>query len=334
MEVDQNSHNKEDGKMGHYGHLTTENRETAMILHEKGFSFRAIAAKINCSASTISREFNRNARPDGSYSASYADKQYRKRRKRCGPKPIMKNPVVARYVVERLHRRWTPEQIAQRARLDKYQIPFSFVTIYRAIDQRILPYSIKKLMRFKSKYKKHKKDDKRGIMQGLTGIEKRPASVNKRKIIGHWESDTILGQRRTGAIGTHVERKTGYLIAFQLNGGKSEEYTQATIQHFICIPPKYRRSFTVDRGMEFTNHRELTERLNMPVYFCDPYSPWQRGTNENTNGLLRQFFPKGTSFASITQEQLEYVVNLINHRPRKRLGWKTPAEVFFKNLFR
>lgn len=319
--------------MGHYRHLTIENRETAMVLREKGWSFRAIALEINCSPSTVSREFIRNAKADGGYSASFADKQYRKRRKRCGPNPIMKNPVIAEYVIKRLHQRWTPEQIAGRAKLEKYQTPFSFVTIYRAIDQHILPYSLKKIMRFKSKYKRPKKGDKRGIMQGLTGIEERPTSVNKRKIIGHWESDTVLGQHRTGAIGTHVERKTGYLIAFRLNRVASQEYTQATIQRFSCIPRKYRRSFTVDRGKEFTNHREVTRELGMSVYFCDPYSPWQRGSNENTNGLLRQFFPKGTSFASITQEQLVYVVDLINHRPRKRFGWRTPAEVFFKNFF-
>lgn len=314
--------------MGHYQHLTTEQRENIMVLVGQGLSIRATARIVGCSASTLSRELRRNCKADGTYSASYAAKAYKKRRKRCRKPHIMSNPEAAAYVIERLQRRWTPEQIAGRARLEKFPVSFSFATIYRAIDQRILPYALKKLMRFKCKYKKHKSNDKRGVMQDILSIHERPASVETRKRIGHWESDTVLGQRKTGAIGTHVERKTGFLIAFKLDSGTSEEFTARTISCFATLPPKVRKSFTVDRGKEFTLHEHLSEALEMPVYFCDPYCPWQRATNENTNGLLRQFYPKKTSFASISDEDLAHTASLINNRPRKRLGWRSPAELF------
>ena len=133
--------------------------------------------------------------------------------------------------------------------------------------------------------------------------------------------------RKTGCFGTHVERKTGYLIAFYLPDRKDHIFNIATAKAFEKLPKQLTKSFTVDNGKEFMHHKELAKATNMDVYFCDPYSPWQRGTNENTNGLLRQFFPKGTSFAGITQEQLTYVVQPINDRPRKRFWFKTPNEM-------
>ena len=318
--------------MGHYQHLTTDERERIMVLNAQGLSKRTIGKELNRSHSTISRELNRNHRFNGSYSAAWALKKYQKRRRRCHKKLIMSNKDIANYVIERLQLKWTPEQIAGRAKKDKCPFYFSFSTIYRAIDKRLLLFSPKQ-MRFKGIVnRKRKPDDKRGKMQGITSIDKRPAIANNRKRRGDWESDSVLGTRRTGAIGTHVDRKTGYLVAFKLEGLSSTEYVERTVEAFKQIPQKYRKTFTVDHGKEFTNHRDLARFLNMPVYFCDPCSPWQRGTNENTNGLLRQFFPKKTSFASITDEVLECVVALINQRPRKRLGWKTPAEVFFNGL--
>lgn len=318
--------------MGHYQHLTTDERERIMILHAQGLSKRTIGKELNRSHTTISRELGRNHRFNGSYSAAWASKKYCKRRRRCHKKLIMGNKVIANYVIERLNLKWTPEQIAGRAKKDNCPFSFSFSTIYRAIDKHLLPFSPKQ-MRFKGVVnRKRKPDDKRGKMQGITGIDKRPKIANKRKRVGDWESDTVFGVRKTGAIGTHVDRKTGYLVAFKLKGLTSAEFVERTVEAFKQVPPEYHKTFTVDHGKEFTKHRDLARLLNMPVYFCNPCSPWQRGTNENTNGLLRQFFPKRTSFASITDEVLEYVVTLINQRPRKRLGWKTPAEVFYQGL--
>ena len=142
--------------------------------------------------------------------------------------------------------------------------------------------------------------------------------------------DTVLGMRKTGCFGTHVERKSGYLIAFRIDDRQDNVFNTATIKAFSSVPDKLKKSFTVDNGKEFAAHKELTDATGMKVYFCDPYSPWQRGTNENTNGLLRQFFPKGTSFTNISDDDLQHIVDLINNRPRKRLGFRTPLEVLYK----
>ena len=182
-------------------------------------------------------------------------------------------------------------------------------------------------MRFKWKHKKCKTEDKRGKIPNTTSISKRPAGAKNRTRFGHWESDTVWGQRKTGCFGTHVERKSGFLVAFRIDDRQDNAFNKATIKAFFSVPDKLKKSFTVDNGKEFAAHQELTEATGMKVYFCDPYSPWQRGTNENTNGLLRQFFPKGTSFADISDDDLQNIVYLINNRPRKRLNFLTSFEV-------
>ena len=226
--------------------------------------------------------------------------------------------------------RWSPEQIAGRAKRDKEPFSISFPTIYRAIDKGVLPPQLKKIMRFKWKHKKCKTEDKRGKIPNTTPISERPAGAENRTRFGHWESDTVLGMRKTGCFGTHVERKSGFLVAFRIDDRQDNAFNKATIQAFSAIPDKLKKSFTVDNGKEFAAHQELAEATGMKVYFCEPYSPWQRGTNENTNGLLRQFFPKGTSFADISDDDLQLIVDMINNRPRKRLNYLTPFEVLKK----
>ena len=303
---------------------------TNLHLKAQGLSIRAIAKKLNRSPSTVSREFRRNCYADGTYSAHHADKLYQKRRKNCGRKPKLQSGAVRDYVVEKMNLRWSPEQIAGRARLDKEPFSISFSTIYRAIDSGVLPSQLKKIMRFKWKHKKCKGDDRRGKIPDTTPISKRPAGAENRTRFGHWESDTVLGMRKTGCFGTHVERKSGYLIAFRIDDRQDKAFNKATIEAFSSVPDKLKKSFTVDNGKEFAAHKELAAATGMKVYFCDPYSPWQRATNENTNGLIRQFFPKGTSFADITDDDLQYVVDLINNRPRKRLNFLSPYEVLKK----
>ena len=316
--------------MGHYTHYTTEEREKSMVMYEKGCSVREISRTLHRAPSTVSREINRNKKADGTYSANHAEKLYRKRRQKCGKKPILKEGKAREYVLEKLNLRWTPEQIAGRAKLDKEPFHVSYATIYRAIDSGVLPKEIKKIMRFKWKHKKCKGEDNRGKIPNTVSIHERPAGAENRSRFGHWESDTVLGQRKTGCFGTHVERKSGFLIAFKIPDRLDNAFNKATIAAFDNIPSALKKSFTVDNGKEFAAHIELAKSTKMRVFFCDPYSPWQRGTNENTNGLLRQFFPKGTSFADISEEQLQAVVDLINNRPRKRLGFLTPAELLMK----
>lgn len=316
--------------MSHYNHFTTEEREQSRALLSQGCSIREIARRLCRAASSVSRELRRNAYANGSYAAFHADKLYRKRRLNCGRRPLLNHADLRQYVLERLEWRWTPEQIAGRAKLEKQAFSISFVTIYRAIDSGVLPPQLKKIMRFKWKHKKCKGEDKRGKIPDTRSIHERPAGAENRSRFGHWESDTVLGQRKTGCLGTHVERKSGYLLAFRIHDRQDNAFNLATIRAFSGIPEKLRKSFTVDNGKEFCAHKELTAATGMPVFFCDPYSPWQRGTNENTNGLLRQFFPKGTSFAGISNESLQHIVWLINNRPRKRLGFRTPAELLEK----
>ncbi len=320
--------------MNHYKHLTIDEREKARVMYEMGLSFRAIARKLNRSPSTISREFQRNSYKNGVYAAHYADKQYHLRRRDCGPKPKVLNPYIREYIMERLKLGWSAEQIAGRAKLENMGYNFSYVTIYRAVDNGFLPKSAKKLMRFKHHYKRHKPTEKRGTIQDTVSIRERSEAANNRAELGHWESDTVLGKRKTGCIATHVERKTGYLIAFKMSNNRNKGFTNETVNIFSQLPIALRKSFTVDNGTEFTYHKELKERTNMDVFFCDPYSPWQRGSNENTNGLLRYFFPKGSSFADISNEKLAFVVDLINNRPRKRFGFKSPAEILTLELLK
>ena len=313
--------------MSHYTHFTTEEREVSRVMRAQGFSLRAIARKLKRAPSTVSREMRRNAYANGNYAAHHADKLYRKRRQSCGRSPLLNQAEIRYYVLEKLYLRWTPEQIAGRAKREKLSFSLSFPTIYRAIDSGVLPKQLKTIMRFKWKHKKCKTQDKRGKIPDTASIHDRPAGAENRSRFGHWESDTVLGQRKTGCIGTHVERKAGYLVAFRMEDRQDNAFNKGTIRAFSAIPDKLKKSFTVDNGKEFCAHKELAAATGMPVYFCDPYSPWQRGTNENTNGLLRQFYPKKTSFADITEDELQHVVWLINNRPRKRLGYRTPAEV-------
>ena len=302
--------------MCHYTHFTTEEREMSRVLKAQGFSIRVIARMLNRSPSSVSREFRRNCYANGEYAAHHADKLYRKRRKNCGRKPKLKEGPARDYVLEKMSLRWSPEQIAGRSKLDNEPFGISFPTIYRAIDSGVLPPQLKKIMRFKWQHKKCKGEDKRGKIPDTTPISKRPAGAENRTRFGHWESDTVLGMRKTGC--------------FRINDRQDKAFNIATIKAFSAIPDKLKKSFTVDNGKEFAAHKELSEATGMNVYFCDPYSPWQRGTNENTNGLLRQFFPKGTSFADVTDEDLQHFVDMINNRPRKRLNFLTPFEVLKK----
>ena len=203
--------------MCHYTHFSTEERELSRVLKAQGLSIRAIARMLNRSPSSVSREFRRNSYSDGTYAAHHADKLYQKRRRNCGRKPKLKAGAARDYVLEKMALRWSPEQIAGRAKHDKKSFSISFPTIYRAIDTGILPPQLKKIMRFKWKHKKCKGQDKRGKIPDTTPISERPAGAENRSRYGHWESDTVLGMRKTGCFGTHVERKSGYLIAFRID---------------------------------------------------------------------------------------------------------------------
>ena len=315
--------------MSHYTHFTTEEREKSRVMLEQGFSVRAIARTLKRSPSSVSRELRRNANKDGSYSAYAADRRYKQRRKNCGRKPILAcDSVLKDYILSGLEMQWSPDEICGRAKLEQLGYSISYNTIYRAIDTGYIPKTYRKHLRLKkTKNRKHKKDDKRGNIADRVMIGDRPKYIHNRSEFGHWEADTVLGKRNTGCIGTYVERKSGYLLAFKIPHRRDDVFKEASINAFLSIPKCLKKSITVDNGKEFLSHKELSAKTKMDIYFCDPYSPWQRGSNENTNHLLRQYFPKGSSFNDFDDVQLAFVVNLLNNRPRKRLGYKTPNEV-------
>ena len=211
-------HNHKTGgsNMCHYTHFTTEEREKSRVLKAQGLSIRAIARELGRAPSSVSREFRRNCYANGDYAAYHADRLYRKRRKNCGRKAKLLDDEIRNYVMEKMNLCWSPEQIAGRAKRDKEPFCISFPTIYRAIDSGILPPQLKKIMRFKWKHKKCKGTDNRGKIPDTTPISERPAGAENRSRYGHWESDTVLGMRKTGCFGTHVERKSGYLVAFRI----------------------------------------------------------------------------------------------------------------------
>ncbi len=318
--------------MSRYTHFSIEEREKSMVMKEQGKSLRTIARELNRSPSTICREMKRNSERNGVYSASSAEKKYRQRRKKCCRTPMLaESGDLKAYVTERLTLGWTPDEISGRAKLDNEPFSVSYNTIYRAIENGVIPKRFRLCLRFKRiKNRKRKNNDKRGKIPDPVSIRERPEEAESRAEFGHWESDTVQGKRGTGCFGTHVERKSGFLIAFRLSKKTDRLFNEATEKAFAHLPSCVKKSFTVDNGKEFWLHKELAAATRMAVYFCDPYSPWQRGTNENTNGLLRYYFPKKSSFSDISDQRLAHVVDLINNRPRKRLGYKTPFEVFSK----
>ena len=319
--------------MDHYHHLTIEQRENLLVCVNQGKNNAEIAAEIHCSESTVSREIRRNSAGRQEYSAIKAQRAYEKRRKNSVRKPILADPKAVQTVSNLLEMAWSPEQISNRLKYEHNQLKISTSTIYRALDKGLLDEKLRKMLCIKGRVRHGgRKKSKCGHLDIEYSIHDRPKSADKRKTIGHWESDTVRGSKWTGCIATHVERKSQYSVLCKIPNRTAEVFTQATIQAFQNIPKGKCKSFCVDHGKEFSDYRKIQIELNCKVYFADPHAPWQRGTNENFNGLLRQFFPKRTSFAEVTQKDVEAVMELLNRRPRKSLRWKTPEEVFFHKV--
>lgn len=319
--------------MSRYNHFTTKERESLLVMLKKGQKNCEIAKELGRSPSSISREIRRNAQTREDYSAIKAEEQYRERRKRCVRQTKLTDPCCAEKVSELLKLYWSPEEISGRLKLENSRIRISTCTIYRGLENGLLDPALRKKLRIKGRTRcgGHKKS-KCGHLDIEYTIHDRPKSVESRKTLGHWEGDTVRGAKWSGCIGTQVERVSRYAVLFKIPDRTAESFTEANIQAFENIPKSKCRSFTVDHGKEFSKHRELSVKLNCKVYFADPHAPWQRGTNENFNGLLRQFFPKRTSFAEVTQQDVDAIADLLNRRPRKSLGWRSPEEVFFKKL--
>jgi IS30 family transposase len=299
-------------------------------------SIRSIAASIRRSPSTVSREIRRNRDFETSrYRPFAAHRQAARRRERSRPGKLARNTELRHFVAECLKVRWSPEQISGRlvrAFPERPDMRIAPETIYRAIYSRESGISLslaRSLRTGRTRRKPRRRPDRRTSRQisGMRTIRERPSEAIGRTVPGHWEGDLIMGRAKRTAIGTLVERTTRYLVLLHLSDGHgSERVRDALITATGELPRSLARSLAWDRGLEMRRHFEFTRLTDIPVYFCDPASPWQRGSNENTNGLLRQYFPKSTDLRSHTAERIAQVAAELNSRPRKSLGWDTPAE--------
>lgn len=315
-----------------YGHLSLEEREVLVRLSVLGASHSKMARELGRSRSTICRELERN-RQGEEYVAHRAEVLARQRRKQAKRSWKLSYESLKSYVQEKLALAWSPEQIAGRLPVDfpaDERMRISHETIYGWIwaDKRQGGELYRHLRQSRRKYRKHRTGrEMRGITPGRVGIENRPAVVESRARFGDWESDTMLGARDCGVLATHVERKSGYLVAAKLPNKKAPTFTRRSVRAFQADSGLPLETMTVDNGKEFADFKKLEARLGVSVYFARPYHSWERGVVENTNGLIRQFLPKGMNFKHLSQSDLDRILNLINNRPRKRLGYRSPLEV-------
>ena len=319
-------------------YLSEQERVRIADLRQAGHGVRAIAEQTGRSPSTISRELRRNRDPgSGRYSPFTAHKLAVRRRARPRPGKIAADSVLRQFVAERLEKRWSPEQVGQALRREFPDEPARHVvheTIYQAVYRpglgglsRELPARVLRTRR--RRRRPHRRPGERrpnGII-AMAMLDQRPAEAAGRKESGHWEGDLITGAANRSALGTLVDRASRFTILVHLPGRRhtAEAVRDALVQAMAVLPAELRRSLTWDQGKELALHAEISAALGMPVFFCDPHSPWQRPTNEDTNGLLRQYFPKGSDLRAHSQQRLAAVAAELNDRPRKTLGWDTPA---------
>ena len=313
-------------------HLTAYERGQIQILLEMGKGIREIARLLERSPSTISREIHRNS-TRGTYDAGTAQTRYAARRKECRPGIKLAYRPLWDYVIRKLTCLWSPEQIAGRLPLDYPHDPrmrISHETLYQALysDPRLAPFICCLRQARPKRRKRGQGRNARCHIPHRVPISQRPPEVDQRARFGDWEADLVLGKNQEGAILSLVGRKSLVLLAQKLPSKKSELVIDAAIAALEDLPAAWAHTVTFDNGTEFYHHHRLTQELGIDTYFADPYAAYQRGTNENTNGLLRQYLPKGTCFKSLSQKQLDAIVKEINDRPRKKLGYLKPREVF------
>jgi len=317
--------------------LSEDERVRIADLRRAGLGVRAIAGQLGRSPSTVSRELRRNYQPgSGRYRPFAAQRLAARRRARPGRGKLNADPVLRQFVAGRLEKRWSPEQISRALRTQfpcepaRYLVP---ETIYQAVYRpelgglrRDLPSPLRTGRR-RRKPRRRGNARRAGALTGMTMISQRPAAAADRSEAGHWEGDLITGALNRSAIATLVDRASRFTILVHLPGPQHDAETvrHALVQAMTMLPDRLRRSLTWDQGKEMALHEQIAEALGMPVFFCDPHSPWQRPTNENTNGLLRQYFPKGSDLRVHSPQALAAVAAELNDRPRKTLGWNTPA---------
>ena len=316
--------------------LTLAEREEISRGLVASLSIRSIAVKLCRAVSTISREIKRNG-GRRHYRAVRADKRAWTQALRPKSCKLLREARLRRAVIIKLERYWSPEQIAgwlKRSYPGQEDMHISHETIYKtlyvqargALKRELIQYLREKRRLRRSRYAKQK-TDKRGQIKDAISISERPGEVEDRAVPGHWEGDLIAGSNLS-FIATLVERHSRYVMLVKVPGKDTLTVVNALIKHSKKLPTELYKSLTWDRGKELADHKRFTLKTNIDVYFCDPQSPWQRGTNENTNRLLRQYFPKGTDLSVHSQAKLNAVARSLNERPRKTLEYETPAERF------
>jgi IS30 family transposase len=326
-------------KVLHPRFLTVLERELIADLRRGGASIRAVAAALGRPPSTVSRELIRNLDPDhpgAQYRPHAAQRRAAVQRARPKTAKLVANAALAGYVQAGLDQRWSPEQISHALREDHpddRQMRVSTETIYQALYLQArggLRREVAAALRTgRTRRKPHRDPTARTprFTDPMIMISDRPAEIEDRAVPGHWEGDLIIGAGGASAIGTLVERTTRYVLLVHLPAGRTAEAVRdQLVTSMATLPEHLRGSLTWDQGAEMAAHRAFSMATDMPVYFCDPASPWQRGSNENTNGLLRQYFPKGTDLSTHGPADLEHVAQQLNGRPRKTLDWATPAQ--------
>jgi transposase, IS30 family len=318
--------------------LTVEERVAIDLRRKDGWGVRAIARELGRSPSVISTEIGRGREPDGSYAAGSAQAAAAARRDRSGRRAKLApdSPLFAE-VANLLRLQWSPEQIAGKRLEAGTEMSSGLRVSHEAIYQAI--YAVPRgelrrellacLRQGKPQRGRRSKDgERRGRICDMTSIHERPAEVEGRLVPGHWEGDLIKGASNRSSVGTLVERTSRKVVLVKLADAKAETARDGFAAGLLAVPAPLRLTLTYDQGKEMARHRELAVLTGLRVYFADPHAPWQRGSNENTNGLLRQYLPKGTDLSVFSQAELDAIATRLNSRPRKTLGFATPDEVF------
>lgn len=327
-----------------YKHFSIEEREKVQELLWQKVSVRTIAGVLSRNPSSVSREITRNVPLQRKYTPRLANERAFLNRTCRGRKLRLKSGFIRRYVVSGLKAGCSPEQIAGRLSVDHPRESISHEAIYQYVYHHVHRQGRGEL---KPHYhdlrpylkRRHKRRGQKGMrtvrrifkQKGLS-IDLRPNEVNTRQTLGHWEGDSIVSRHSVVGLNTLVERKTGLVFITKIQNGTANETANAVVHRLRTIPKEFRKTLTVDNGNENAGHEMITNALRTTCYFAHPYHSWERGTNENTNGLIRWYFPKGTDFAIIPDEAIKAVEDALNNRPRKRLGWKTPLEAFNESV--
>jgi IS30 family transposase len=314
------------------GRLTLADREEISLGLRGGDSFTAIAARLGKATSTVSREVAANG-GQHDYRAWRAHQRARRQARRPKPFKLSDGRLVGQ-VTEWLQEWWSPQEIAHRLRMEYAHDPGMYVsheTIYQSLFVQGRGELRRELVRClrtgRAKRRSRRRSDNTGQLRDMVMISDRPAQVEDRAVPGHWEGDLIIGKDMRSAVGTLVERTTRYVMLLHLPDGRDAMGVERALRLAITtLPDELRRSLTWDQGKEMAHHARFTIATGVQVYFCDPHKPWQRGSNENTNGLLRQYMPKGTDLSVHTAEELASYARSLNNRPRKTLGYMKPSE--------